>query len=307
MRFEQPDLHLLRVLLTVVECGSFRAAQSHLGCRASAISMNIKKLETRLGFSVCQRGRSGLRLTPRGEVVVEAARRFVGAANDYNVAIARARERAFGEVKICVCDALQSSSSFSLSAILDTYVKTYPSIQLSVDILDPTEIERRVLDSGYDIGIAPSFHSFDGLLYDPLMGETNILVCAKGHRLFDKTMECSLEELTDVPSLFRDYLTQTSRKSIPFRGRITAHVNSIEAAMLLIRSGAYVGYLPEHVARSLIAKGELRELTSEARYTSTISAIYKKNHLSVEIRRLISCIVSATRNPDAGRTDPMER
>jgi hypothetical protein len=40
MHFEQPNFHLLRVFLTVANCGSFRAAQTKLGCRASTIGIS---------------------------------------------------------------------------------------------------------------------------------------------------------------------------------------------------------------------------------------------------------------------------
>jgi DNA-binding transcriptional LysR family regulator len=296
LRFEQPDFHLLRVFLTVVECGSFRAAQSRLGCRASTVSMNMKKLETKLGFSLCQRGRAGLVLTPSGELVLDAARRLVTASNEYGLAVTRARGRAFGEVKLCLCDVLRSDENFSLSDIIGHFIEVNPNLHLSVDVLAPTEIERHVLDGHYDIGIAPSFHSYDGLVYEPLIPESHLLVCWLGHPYFASDAEVVNKGLASTPSLLRSYLTAASRRSIPFSGQVAAQVNSIEASLLLIRTGRYVGYLPEQIAKPYIHAGVMREVSPEARYVSTVFTIYKKSHLSPHVRALVGRIMKLQNN-----------
>ena len=57
------DLKLLRVFETIVKCGGFSAAQAALNVGQSTISEQMTQLEARLGVKLCQRGRSGFRLT----------------------------------------------------------------------------------------------------------------------------------------------------------------------------------------------------------------------------------------------------
>ena len=59
------DLRLLRVFRSVVECGGMAAAELELNIATSTISRHIKDLETRLGLTLCRRGRGGFALTPR--------------------------------------------------------------------------------------------------------------------------------------------------------------------------------------------------------------------------------------------------
>ena len=61
------DLRLLRVFRAVVACGGFAAAELELNINRSTISRHIKDLETRLGVTLCRRGRGGFALTPEGE------------------------------------------------------------------------------------------------------------------------------------------------------------------------------------------------------------------------------------------------
>lgn len=66
------DLRLLRVFRTVVEVGSFAAAESARGIARSAISLHMSDLEKRLGVSLCQRGRAGFALTDEGRQALRA-------------------------------------------------------------------------------------------------------------------------------------------------------------------------------------------------------------------------------------------
>ena len=53
------DIRLLRVFRSVVECGGMAAAELELNISTSTISRHIKDLETRLGLTLCRRGRGG--------------------------------------------------------------------------------------------------------------------------------------------------------------------------------------------------------------------------------------------------------
>ena len=61
------DLHHLRLFVSVVEAGGFSAAQGALGLSQPTISQHMARLETRLGYRLCSRGKAGFRLTAKGE------------------------------------------------------------------------------------------------------------------------------------------------------------------------------------------------------------------------------------------------
>src|ERR1700686_159979 len=68
---------LLRALVTVVEMRSFTKAAQSLGVTQPAVSAQIKRLQFLLGFDVLDKSAPGVSLTPRGEVVVNNARRLL--------------------------------------------------------------------------------------------------------------------------------------------------------------------------------------------------------------------------------------
>jgi len=71
------DIDQLRALLAVAETGGFTAAASRINRTQSAVSQKIARLEEQLGWKVFERNSRGLRLTPRGEGLLEGARKLL--------------------------------------------------------------------------------------------------------------------------------------------------------------------------------------------------------------------------------------
>ncbi len=68
---------LLRTLAAVVDMRSFTKAAQSLGVTQPAVSAQIKRLQYLLGFEVLDKSAPGVSLTPRGEIVVNNARRLL--------------------------------------------------------------------------------------------------------------------------------------------------------------------------------------------------------------------------------------
>ena len=68
---------LLRTLVAVTEMRSFTKAAQSLGVTQPAVSAQIKRLQYLLGYEVLDKSAPGISLTPRGEIVVNNARRLL--------------------------------------------------------------------------------------------------------------------------------------------------------------------------------------------------------------------------------------
>ncbi len=64
----------LRLLLAISRRGSFLQAGEMLGVAASTLSRRITQFETAVGEPLVERGVDGVRLTPRGAILVETAK-----------------------------------------------------------------------------------------------------------------------------------------------------------------------------------------------------------------------------------------
>jgi DNA-binding transcriptional LysR family regulator len=81
---------LLRTLIAVVDLRSFTKAAHTLGITQPAVSAQIKRLQYLLGIDVFDKSAPGVLLTPKGELVVNYARRML-AINDQIVQVALPR------------------------------------------------------------------------------------------------------------------------------------------------------------------------------------------------------------------------
>jgi len=68
---------LLRTLVAVTDMRSFTKAAQSLGVTQPAVSAQIKRLQYLLGYEVLDKSAPGVSLTPRGEIVVNSARRLL--------------------------------------------------------------------------------------------------------------------------------------------------------------------------------------------------------------------------------------
>jgi DNA-binding transcriptional LysR family regulator len=73
---------LLRTLTTVVDLSSFTKAAKALGITQPAVSAQIKRLQSLLGYDLLDKRAPGVILTPRGEFVVNQARRLLSINDD---------------------------------------------------------------------------------------------------------------------------------------------------------------------------------------------------------------------------------
>ncbi len=120
-----PDL--LRALVAVVECGGFSQAAERLMKGQSAISLQIKRLESQLGVTLLDRSPRHVALTTEGELILDQARRIL-ALNDELVARAREPEMS-GLVRF---GAPEDFATSHLPDVLSEFTRAYPKVALEV-------------------------------------------------------------------------------------------------------------------------------------------------------------------------------
>ena len=121
------DLDLLRTFTAVVDSGSFTAAAEMVARTQSAVSMQIKRLESTLGHSVFERNSRSLALTTRGELLLDFARRML-ALNDESLR-RLASPPLQGRLRLGVTEYFVPSE---LPRILARFATTHPDAQLDV-------------------------------------------------------------------------------------------------------------------------------------------------------------------------------
>ena len=258
-----PDLHLLRVFLSVVESGGFSKAQIALNVSQSTISTQMIDLETPLGMRLCRRGRAGFALTDEGHEVFKYAKDLVQDCDEFVGKVNGIRGDQSGELRIASADSLLGNKVFPFETILAELRDAMPAVVLHLSVLDPLEIERLVLEQKLHMGLHTFPNHVPGRCYLKMFDETQTLYCGQGHPLFDNdlTYEGSQLQAYDYAarSCYGGALKTGNFK--PKKNRIYA--GSMDGIAAAILSGRFLGHLPVQCAQTWVEQGKMKPLSIE--------------------------------------------
>lgn len=252
------DLQLLRLFVRVVECGGFSAAQGDLGLSQSSISQQMAKLETRLGYRLCSRGKGGFSVTPKGEQLLIAVRTLFESIETFRHQSNGVAGRLIGEVRLGISESVDQSVLQRVAAAIRRFRERDESVRIELISAMPGEMERLLLQQRLDLAIGYFSQVQSAFDYRQLFSETQHLYCAAGHRLFtdDAPSDAALQACDRVDHPYRFF-----RSDEPFQGKVcSARSEQVEGTLTFILSGKHVGYLPDHYARSWQAKGLLKPI-----------------------------------------------
>lgn len=255
-RLADVDVRLLRVFRAVVESGGFSAAQTKLDTTTSTISLHITELEKRLGFRLCQRGRAGFALTDRGFITYEQTKRLLNTLDDQFDSILSLRKRLAGKIRIGIVDSLITHPDMPIVKALRKFNRLDHDVEVQLLIDERMSLEQRVQSQDLHAAISPFVRAVAGLDFHRVLIERHKLYCAKGHPLFGKNTRFSRGELLGYPFVLRSYLGRVDEDRFS-EMRIRGTANNMEAMLMMILSGAYIGLLPDHTAQPWVDRGEL--------------------------------------------------
>ena len=245
MRLSAADIRSLRVFRSVVEHGGFTGAQLALAMSQSTISFHIKSLEERLGFSLCQRGRRGFELTDRGTAVYEYSHSLTSAISSFEIQLGELRSRATGVLRVGVVDATVTDSTLGLDDVIYQFVGKASEVDLRITIGSPETLIADLAKGGVDFAISPRMKLLPGFSQTEFHHEVNSLYCGYRHPLFARATP-TREEVEAARFVVRPYANKAELKHFP-HATVGAYSSNIEAQMMYILSGRFLGYLPDHM------------------------------------------------------------
>lgn len=261
VQLQDPDLQQLRLFVSVVEAGGFSAAQGVLGLSQPTISQQMARLETRLGYRVCSRGKAGFRLTAKGEQLLLATRTLLASIEQFRQQSNGVARRLLGEVRLGFSEALDPSVLQRLGQAIERFRQRDQSVRIELSSTMPADMERLLLERRLDLAIG--YFSLNQVAFDyrPLFWEVQQLYCAPGHALFTAQGDIS-ELLLRADHVEHPYRFLQNREA---QGMLNSSARSeqVEGTLAFILSGQHIGYLPRHIAEPWLARGLLRHIAEQ--------------------------------------------
>lgn len=294
-RVSDVDLRLLRVFRAVVACGGVSAAELELNIGRSTISRHLTDLEVRLGVRLCDRGPAGFALTDEGKRVFTASSRLLSALNSFQSEVDEVHERLAGHLSIALFDKTITNPEARLPHAITLFDQLAPEVTIEIHAEPVNVIESGVMTGRFQVGIIPIHGQSSSLNYYPIYSEQMYLYCGEGHQLFARAEK-------RIP---RRVIQQCKYAGIGFHSpnmmvshqlklKRSADAYDEEALAALILSGRYIGFLPDHYAKSLVERGEMRRLRADTYHYQSDHAVIVRH--SPEPSRLISEFVKCLRS-----------
>jgi DNA-binding transcriptional LysR family regulator len=289
------DIRLLRVFKSVVECGGMAAAELDLNIGTSTVSRHIKDLETRLGLSLCRRGRAGFAMTAEGEQIYAETLRLLSGVDAFRSRVDEIHQRMGGELHIAVFDKTASNPGARIGAAIALFTAQAPDVSLQLHVAPLNAIERGVLDGQFQVGIIPGHRSSDTLTYDELFSETMFLYCGAAHPLFVGALA---QQPSDWQALrgyaFAGLGYHSPNMELTQQVRLTRAATGYdqESIATLILSGCFLGFLPDHYAQAFVQSGQMRAVQAQVfNYRCSFFSILRASPQAARVTRAFqSCL-----------------
>lgn len=305
--FHPSMLRLLRVFHAVATYKGFTAAETVLNIGQPTISSHIKELEDRLGFDLCERGRSGFRLTPAGQSLYESTQRLERELAGFIASVNGIRDELKGSVRIGIPHVISRIPTLTrLHLLIGQVRREFPDIHVEIHLDTQREIEEGIVDGRYDLAVSGVDFRAKNVEVIPLFDMHLRLYCSRGHQLFMvPDEEITREMLLESSAVMQVYDTQ---RQAPFDVKNALAVPSSEVSLFYVLSGQYLGYLSEHVSRRWEENGHLRAIRP-AEYTYSAPGgliVHGRSADSPAVRKVVELLLEI-HAPDAVGNGDMSR
>ncbi|MEO8119040.1 MAG: LysR family transcriptional regulator, partial [Rhodoferax sp.] len=285
-----------RVFKSVVECGGMAAAELELNIGTSTVSRHIKDLETRLGLTLCRRGRAGFALTTEGQQIYTETLRLLAGADAFRNSVDEIHRRMGGQLNIAVFDKTASNPSAHIGEAIALFSGLAPEVSLHLFVAPLNAVERGVIDGQFQVGVIPGHRSSETLAYDALFTETMFLYCGAQHGLFQaEPSEMNWDDVRAHPFAGLGYHSPNMEISQQVRLTRKATGYDQESIATLILSGKYLGFLPDHYAEGFVRTGQMRAVQPALfRYECGFFSIVRRSPQPSRVTRAFQdCLLQA--------------
>jgi DNA-binding transcriptional LysR family regulator len=173
-------IETFKVFCDLAETGSFSKAASLNSITQSAVSQQIRALETRFQVVLVERGRRNFSLTPEGRAFLEASKEILDVYNNLGDRLQELRNVVGGEVRIA---SIYSIGLHELPPVLKAFRKKHPDVEVHVEYRRSVQVYSEVLNGEVDLGLVAYPTKRAGLMIEIFDEDDLVLICHPNHAL----------------------------------------------------------------------------------------------------------------------------
>jgi len=235
------DLSDLWILEVIFREGSLSEAAVSLNLSQPTLSRKVDRIESRLGFKVVQRGSTGAKLTPAGELLIaqgaSVRRQMTGIEK-------QARQIATGDQRSLTVAMGPLIEQLLFPKLLQDFLEEQPGCQVSLKQMSADDMVKAVEEGTVDLALGP----FDqgqvpaSLIREALVSARIVFVARKGHPLDQGRESLNLFDVIEYPRIgppLPEYMARQLPENL-VRGGTTVECENYRICKNLVASSDYL-------------------------------------------------------------------
>jgi DNA-binding transcriptional LysR family regulator len=277
-------IETLKVFCDVVETGSFSAAASQNFITQSAVSQQLRTLESRYHCKLLERGRSGAKPTTAGEILYRASREILEKYREIETQLQESDRIVSGALRVAI---VYSVGLHELPPYMKEYLREFPQVNVHVEYSRPNKIYDDVVAGRITLGIVAYPLKHPQVTVIPFREDRLVVVCPPNHALANahRVAISRLDGQTFV-GYERDISTRKAIDQL-FRERgvnvqYAGEYDNIETIKRAVEIGQGISIVPLAAVQYELEHGTLKVVhLSDETLLRPLGIIHKKNrHLS---------------------------
>ena len=185
---------------------------------------------------------------------------MLASVDDCETNLGALRKILTGHLRVGIVDSEADNPDLPVHEAIHRFFSREHQVRLSLDVGTPELLGKGLQTGDIHVAIGPFPSRQANISYTPVYAEEHVLYCGRRHPLFSADPdELTLAAIAAYPITLRPYLQRSELAALPDPVAI-AMVSNMEAQVVLIRSGSFLGFLPVHFARKWVERGEMRAL-----------------------------------------------
>lgn len=202
------NIHFLKTFISLARTRSFQAAARENAVTQSAVSQQIRTLESRVMKPLIVRSGRKLELTPEGSLFLQYAENIVNQYEEAVHKLAQTTKDHSGTVRIST---IYSVGLYRLQPVIKKFLRKYRKINVHLEYYHNDIIYQRVRDNIDDFGFV-AYPQASGRIALAEWGDDELVLVQNVQRPVFKTKSVAPEKLTEVPYVSLANTTPTGRE-----------------------------------------------------------------------------------------------
>jgi DNA-binding transcriptional LysR family regulator len=292
------QIETLKVFCDLIESRSFSQAAIRNFITQSAVSQQLKTLETRFGIPLLVRDGRAVFPTEAGRLLFDAAREILNRFNQMQSDLKSAGQEMVGSLRVAT---VYSVGLYEMTRPIRAFLKAHPRVSLHIEYSPAGRVYEAVVSGAADLGIVTYPKPRKGIDVIALPADRLVLICSPEHPLA-RRRRIDIKGLggQDVVAFMRDVPSREAmEKMLATHGvevRVAMEFDNIETVKRAVEIGAGVAIVPLLSVQREVESGALVQLHFQGReFFRPLGAIVKsRRSLAPAIQKFVELLQNSS-------------